>query len=609
MQKILNLVVILLTMMLALASCSKQNMKAQNRYTTDGEVFKPMADAAELEILYDQFWQDSLKLNPIQATQVGDSRYNDQWPNNASQAQREKVEAFQREWLARLSALNPSGLEAQARLSFDILHANLSRRVASDRFPDWKMPVNQFRSVVNMAPQLGSGRGAQPFKTVKDYDNWLARANQLPLIFDTTIENMRIGLRDGVTQPKVLMQKVLPQIDSLLKGSVEENIFWMPIKNMPKEFSARDAERLNNAYRELIEVKILPAYRRMRVFIENEYLPKCRDSFSISALPDGQAWYAHLVKQHTTTDMSPEQIHNLGLSEVARIQMQMRGVMQSVGFKGELKEFFAYMTAPSEFTFANEADLLKAYNDFRARVDAGIPKLFSLTPRAGFEIRPIEAFRAASAAGGSYQGPSLDGKRAGIFYINTFDLPSRKTWDMEALYLHEAVPGHHFQIALKQELEGLPMFRRFGSETAFSEGWGLYAESLGKELGVYTDPYQYFGRLQAELWRAIRLVVDTGLHSKNWTREQVIQYMKDNSATTDTEAISETERYIAVPGQALAYKIGEQKILQLRKRAEAKLGANFDPREFHAEILKDGSLPLGVLEAKIERWLENSNIH
>jgi uncharacterized protein (DUF885 family) len=277
--------------------------------------------------------------------------------------------------------------------------------------------------------------------------------------------------------------------------------------------------------------------------------------------------------------------------------------MQQVGFKGELKDFFAFMTSDKQFQFASEDALLTAYRALETKANAATPALFSLTPKAPFEIRPVEPFRAESAAGGSYMPPSEDGSRPGVFYVNTFDLPSRKTWDAEALFLHEAIPGHHFQIALQQELGELPKFRRFGGETAFAEGWGLYAESLGKEMGFYTDPYQYFGRLQAELWRAIRLVVDTGLHSKNWTREQVIEYMKANSATTDVEAVAETERYIAIAGQALAYKIGELKIKELRARAEAALGERFDIRGFHAEVLKDGAVPLSVLEAKIDRWV------
>jgi uncharacterized protein (DUF885 family) len=341
----------------------------------------------------------------------------------------------------------------------------------------------------------------------------------------------------------------------------------------------------------------------MRDFIRDEYMPATRDTVGLSALPDGEAWYAYNVRNSTTTDMTPEQIHQIGLDEVARIQAEMRAVMQQVGFEGELKDFFKHLTTSDQFKFESEEALLAAYNGLREKVEAGVPPLFSRTPKAGFEIRPVEAFRAASQAGGSYQSPSEDGTRPGIFYVNTYDLPSRKTWDMEALFLHEAIPGHHFQIAMQQELTDLPKFRRFGGETAFAEGWGLYAESLGKELGVYTDSYQYFGRLQAELWRAIRLVVDTGIHAKGWTRDQTIAYMLENSAASETESVSETERYIAIPGQALAYKVGELKIQELRDRAEAALGDGFDIRAFHAAVLEDGSLPLDVLEAKIDRWI------
>src|SRR5687768_9459104 len=305
----------------------------------------------------------------------------------------------------------------------------------------------------------------------------------------------------------------------------------------------------------------------------------------------------------TTTDKTPAQIHDIGLAEVARIQGEMREVMKQVGFKGTLQEFFAYVGSDKKFEFATEEELLKDYRALEARVNAGVPQLFSLTPKAAFEIRPVEPFRNQSAAGGSYMRPSQDGTRPGIFYVNTYDLPSRKIWDAESLFLHEAIPGHHFQLALQQELTGLPKFRRFGGETAFAEGWGLYAESLGKALGVYTDPYQYFGRLQNELWRAIRLVVDTGLHSKGWSRQQVIDYMLENSAESEVQSTAEAERYIAWPGQALGYKIGELKIQELRARAEKALGEKFDVREFHAEVLKDGSVPLFVLQAKIDRWI------
>ena len=323
----------------------------------------------------------------------------------------------------------------------------------------------------------------------------------------------------------------------------------------------------------------------------------------LDALPDGMAWYAFSARQQTTSDLTPEAIHQIGLDEVARIHEQMRGVMAETQFEGSLQDFFRFMQTDRRFEFRSEEQLLEHYRAIEQKIEAKVPELFSLTPKAGFEIRPVEAFRAESAAGGSYMSPSEDGSRPGIFYVNTFDLPTRKRWDAEDLFLHEAIPGHHFQLALQQELTDLPAFRRFGGETAYIEGWGLYAESLGKELGLYADPYDYFGRLQGELWRAVRLVVDTGLHSKGWTRQQVLDYMFENSSVSEPDAIAEAERYIAWPGQALAYKIGELKIQELRKRSEAALGEAFDIREFHAEVLRDGALPLPLLEAKIDAWI------
>jgi uncharacterized protein (DUF885 family) len=561
--------------------------------------------AQRLESLYADYWEESLKLNPLSATYVGDPRYNHLLPNFYTAEYRERTLQFNKRWLATIEAVGADGLDGQARLSFDIFTRDLRNDIEATRFPGWMQPLNQFGGLPGQFAQLGSGTGAQPFKTVKDYDNWLARAAHLPELLASMQANMRIGMQSGVVQPKVLMLKVLPQLDALIKDKPEDTLYWRPVTNFPAEFSAADRARLTTAFRSLIAEQIMPSYRELRRFVQDDYLPACRDTVSMAALPDGEAWYAFRARTLTTTALPPAQIHDIGLKEVARIQGEMREVMRQVGFTGELKDFFAHLTDRKNYVFASEEELLKAYNALNARVNAGVPRLFSLTPKASFEIRPVEEFRAASAAGGQYQGPSEDGTRPGIFYVNTHDLPTRKTWDAEALFLHEAIPGHHFQIALQQELGELPKFRRFGGETAFIEGWGLYAESLGKELGVYADPYSYFGRLQAELWRAIRLVVDTGLHSKGWTREQVIAYMLENSATSETEAVSETERYIAIAGQALAYKIGELKIKELRARAERELGARFDPREFHAEVLRDGSVPLDVLEMKIDRWISS----
>ena len=559
--------------------------------------------AAQLEKLYAQYWEETLKLNPIQATFQGDPRYNDQLPDFLSAQYRQQTHDFNTRWLKTVKDIGSEGLDGQALISYEIFVRNAEQALESEQFPGWMLPMDQFNNIAGFIAQLGSGTSAQPFKTVKDYDNWLARGARIPPIFDTAVANMREGMKTGVVQPKALMVKVLPQFDALIKDKPEETLFWGPITNMPKDFSAADKERLTAAYRDMIGQQLMPAFRKMRGFIADEYMAKTRSTPGMDALPNGKAWYAFNARNSTTTDKSPEEIHQIGLNEVARIHGEIGKVMQEVGFKGSLQDFFKFMQTDKRFSFKSEEDLLKYYRSLEAKINQKIPEQFSLIPKSPFEIRPVEAFRAQSMAGGQYYPPSEDGSRPGIFYVNTYDLPTRKTWDAEDLYLHEAIPGHHFQIALQQELTNLPAFRRFGGETAFAEGWGLYAESLGKDLGVYTDPYSYFGYLQNELWRAIRLVVDTGLHSKGWSREQVIKYMLDNSAESETQSTAEAERYMAIPGQALAYKIGELKIQELRDRAEKALGDKFDVREFHAEVLKDGAVPLSVLEGKIDRWI------
>jgi uncharacterized protein (DUF885 family) len=561
--------------------------------------------AARLDRLYQQFWEENLKLNPIQATFQGDNRYNDQLPNFYSADFRRQAHDFTVRWLDKVQKVGSDGLSGQDLLSYEIFVRSAKDSLEGEQYPDWMLPVNQMGSIATFAAQLGSGTGAQPFKTVKDYDNWLARGERLPLLVDSIIGNMREGMRAGVVQPRALMVKVVPQYDAIIKDKPEDSVFWGPIGTMPKDFSDADKARLTAAYRDMIGQKIMPSFRKLRNFIADDYLPATRASVGMDKLPNGAAWYAYNVRTTTTTDMTPAQIHQLGLDEVARIHGEIGEVMKQVKFKGSLQDFFKYMRSNKKFQFKSEDALLTYYRSLEARINQRIPEQFSLLPKAGFEIRPVESFRAKSAAGGEYQGPSEDGSRPGIFYVNTFDLPSRKTWAAEDLFLHEAIPGHHFQISLQQELKDVPAFRRFGGNTAYVEGWALYTESLGKDLGVYETPYDYFGRLQDELWRAIRLVTDTGLHSKGWTRDQVIKYMLDNSAASETDATAEAERYIAWPSQALAYKIGELKIQELKKRAKAALGNDFDVREFHAEVLKDGSVPLDVLEAKVDRWISS----
>ncbi|GAA5080020.1 DUF885 domain-containing protein [Lysobacter panacisoli] len=561
------------------------------------------AKAARLNALYEQYWEELLKLNPLQATFQGDSRYNDQLPNTLSAQYRKQMHDFNTRWLKTVKDVGSDGLDGQQLLSWQIFVRDREKSLEAEKFPGWQIPINQFYNLAATAAQLGSGTGAQPFKTVQDYDNWRKRASQVPTLFDQAIANSREGVKHGVVQPRALMEKVIPQLDALIKPKAEDTLFWGPVKTFPASFSDADKQRLTNEYRAMIEGELMPAYRELRTYIADDYLPKTRTTSGMGALPNGAAWYAFNARNSTTTNLTPAQIHQIGLDEVTRIHGEIAKVMQQVGFKGSMKEFFAFMQTDPRFTFNDEPALLAYYRGLEAKINQKIPEQFSLTPKAPFEIRPVEAFRAQSAAGGSYMRPSQDGSRPGIFYVNTYDLPTRKTWDAEDLYLHEAIPGHHFQLALQQELTNLPKFRRFGSETAFSEGWGLYAESLGRDLGVYEDPYSQFGYLQNELWRAIRLVVDTGLHSKGWTREQVIAYMLDNSAESETQSTAEAERYMAIPGQALAYKMGELKIQEVRAKAEKALGPKFDIRQFHAEVLKDGSVPLEILEGKIDRWI------
>lgn len=592
-----------LSLATVLAACSPSTPPAADAAAQ----LAPGEKAAQLNQLYADYWEGVLKLNPLQATFQGDDRYNDQLPDMGSAEYRKQVHDFTAQWLDKARKIGDAGLGGQDLLSYRIFVDEQQQSLDGEKFPGWMLPVNQMGSTVSYAVMLGSGQVAQPFKTVKDYDNWLARAARIPVLLDTEIGNMREGMAAGVVQPRVLMEKVVPQFDALLTTKAEDSQFWGPIKQMPADFPAAEKERLTAAYRTLIEQQLMPAIKKQRDFIANDYLPASRDTVGLDALPDGKAWYAFSAKQMTTTEQTPEQIHAIGLKEVERIHGEMHKVMEQVGFKGSLQDFFTFMQHDKQFEFKSEDALLAHYRGLEAKIEANVGKLFSLTPKAGFEIRPVEAFRAKSAAGGSYMTPSEDGSRPGIFYVNTFDLPTRKTWDAEDLFLHEAIPGHHFQLALQQELQGVPAFRRFGGQTAFIEGWGLYAESLGKDLGVYTDPYSYFGRLQGELWRAVRLVVDTGLHSKGWSRQQVLDYMFANSSVSEPDAIAEAERYIAWPGQALAYKTGELKIQELRKRAEQKLGDRFDIREFHAEVLKDGSVPLDVLDGKIERWIEGKD--
>lgn len=561
------------------------------------------AESRKLNTLFEAYFEETLRLNPVLATSIGDPRYNDRFEVSISPEWRARAERLDRDYLERVKAIDPKLLSGQDLLSYEIFRAGRELDLEGYRYPSHLIPLNQFYSTPNFFAQLGSGGGLQPFETVKDYDDFLKRLDGFVAWTDQAIVNMREGIAKGYTLPRVLGERVLPQLQAHVVAKPEDSLYFGPVRDMPADFSAADRERLTAAYRAAIETKVVPSYRRLHDFMRDEYLPKSRTSVGLDALPDGKAWYEYNVRDVTTTDYTPAQIHEIGLSEVARIRGEMKGVMEKVGFKGTLDEFFVFLNTDPQFVHPSREALVQGYVDIKNRVNPELPRLFETLPKADYEVRAVEPFREKSAAGGSYQAASEDGSRPGIFYANAYDLKARPKWAMEALSLHEGNPGHHFQITLQREQKDLPKFRRFGGYTAYSEGWGLYAESLGPELGLYVDPYQYFGMLEGELFRAIRLVVDTGLHSKGWTREQVLDYIEENSATSEARRVSETERYIAIPGQALAYKIGQLKLLELRSRAQRELGDRFDLRKFHTVILADGPLPLDVLEAKVDRWI------
>lgn len=557
----------------------------------------------QLDELYEECFDRSMELKLIYATFIGDNRYNDRLSNNIGPEHIEKTSALTRECLDRLLAIGSGGLSGQDLLSFRIFQRNQEENLAGEKFPGELMPLNQFRSTPNFFAQMGSGASLHPFRTVKDYQDFLGRIDGFVIWMHQARDNMRAGMEKGLVQPRVLMEKVVPQLAAHIVDDVEQSLFYRPIQNMPESFSEDQRATLTAAYRDAIENKLVPVYGMLRDFVRDEYLPATRATVGMKDLPDGDAWYAYLVATTTTTDLSAQAIHEIGLAEVERIHGSMQAVMDEVDFDGTLKEFFEFLNSDPQFYFAEREQLIDGYRALREEVHAKALKVFDRLPKADYEIRAVEPFREKTSSGGSYMRPSPDGSRPGVFYANAYDLKARPKWAMQALFLHEAVPGHHFQGALTLEIEGLPRFRKFGGYTAYSEGWGLYAESLGKEIGMYEDPYQYFGALNAELWRAIRLVVDTGLHYQGWTRQQVLDYMYANSATKEAEAVAEAERYIAIPSQALAYKIGQLKISELRARAESALGERFDIKVFHRQVLEDGPLPLSVLDAKIDRWI------
>ncbi|HEX8505475.1 MAG TPA: DUF885 domain-containing protein [Hymenobacter sp.] len=555
--------------------------------------------------LFNSYWEENSRLDPLSATAYGDNRYNNILPNNQTRAFRDTLRNFYQGYLTRLQQFDREKLNENDQISYDIFEYEMKHGLAGLKLNSWMMPANQFYGLPITLGQYGSGQGNQPFKTVKDYDNWLGRVHGFTAWTDSAIANFRVGMRTGVVLPRVLVERMIPQLQApdVVVTDPTKSLYYGPITRFPKDFSDADKTRLTAAYKQAILTELVPSYKKLGTFLKNEYRPKARATSGIDAVPGGKEIYAYDVKYETTTDKTPAEIYQTGLKEVARLRADMEKIKAEVGFKGDLPAFFTYLNTDAQFRpYKKPEEVLAAFENIHQRMLPNLKTMFGRTPKTPFEIRETEKFREASASAEYNQG-SPDGSRPGIFYVPIPDATKFATTSgMESLFLHEAIPGHHYQISLTQENTALPKFRRFGFQNAYVEGWALYCESLGPELGLFKDPYQRMGALGDEMLRAVRLVVDTGLHSRQMTREQAIEYLLANLSTTRDEATSAIERYMAIPGQALGYKIGQLKIRELRAKYEKQLGSKFKLSAFHDELLKDGSMPLAVLEKKMDAW-------
>ena len=549
----------------------------------------------------------NLKRNPIGALFRGDLRYAHTLGDGITDQYYAAERAAAEQELEALSAIPRDQLNATDQLAYDVFKYNRTNTLRGLQ-PDMLAltavrPINHFFGVHTFYPTFASGKGTAPFKTLEDYENNLKRHKDFVVFLDRAIGRFRQGMESGVVDTKLTTRNMIEQLDAQLKLKPEDSPYYGPVTQFPDSIGEADRTRLTQQYRAAITDEIYPALKRLRDFFQAEYLPVAREGHGLMHMKGGDKLYRYLIEQTTTLPMTPDEIHQIGLSEVARITGEMEKVKQEVGFSGTLQQFFEHLRTDPKFKEKSRESLTQRYYDIGKKVDAQIARYFSTIPKTPLKIEPYPEFREKFEAGGSYNPGNPDGSRPGIFYFNAYDLPSRTTPGITTLYLHEGAPGHHFQISLARENEALPPFMRFGGTTAFNEGWGLYAETLGYDMGLYQDPYQRFGTLSDEMLRAMRLVVDTGIHSKGWTRDQAIQYMLDHSDMGRTDVTAEVERYIAIPSQATAYKVGALTIQRLRKKAEAELGPKFDIRDFHAQVLMTGSLPLSILEQKIDRWI------
>ena len=553
---------------------------------------------ATLHQLFDSEWERGLREDPTSATYVGDHRYDALWPD-LSAAANQRSDAGDRAVLAQLAAIPAESLSATEQLNRELFRRLYQGRVDAYDYGTRFTPVSHKGSIATAA-ELAE---LIDFKTAKNYEDWIARIQGLGPAVDQTIDLMREGVRRKQVQPRIIMERVPKQIEAQIVADPTTSAFYAPFKSMPDSIPAAEQARLRAAATQAIAGTAVPAFKRLKTYVERDYLPKCRDTVGIWDTPGGDAWYQKRIEWYTTTKLTADEIHQIGLQEVARIRGEMDKIIAQVGFQGTFPEFLQYLRTDPKFRYTDPQQLLQAYMVMAKRIDPLLPRYFGKLPRLTYGVRPIPEQSAPDTTTAYYQPGSQDGTRAGYYYVNLYKPEERPTYEIPVLTIHEAVPGHHLQISLGQELGDLPRFRRDFEATAFIEGWALYSESLGEEMGLYDDPYAKFGQLTYDMWRAVRLVVDTGMHAKHWTRQQAIDFFKANAAKTELDIVNEVDRYIAWPGQALAYKIGQMRIQALRREATATLGPKFDLRAFHDVVLGSGSVPLDVMEANVRRWM------
>jgi uncharacterized protein (DUF885 family) len=554
--------------------------------------------AKDLHALFDAEWERGLRENPTAATYIGDHRFDDRWPDLSPAALKASYEG-DKAVIAALDKVDPNQLSPEDQLNRDLFRRQYEAEIASYEYGERYTPLSQGSGLASMHRMAD----VVVFKSVQDYEQWLARIGTIDQLVDQNIALMREGVKRGQVPPKIIMQRVPPQLDKQIVADPTRSPFYEAFEKMPDSIPAVEQARLQAAARAAITKTVVPSYTKLKQYVVDDYLPQARDTFGLWDTPNGVARYAELARFYTTTNLTPDEIHAIGLKEVARIRGEMMKVIAKTGFKGSFDEFLAYLRTDPKFRYTDSKELLTAYEAMAKRVDPKLPQYFGKLPRMPYGVRQIAEQVAPDTTTAYYQGPAMDGKRAGYYYVNLYQPEQRPKYEIPVLTIHEAVPGHHLQISLAQELGELPQFRRDFEATAFVEGWALYSESLGEEMGFYDDPYDKFGQLTYEMWRAVRLVVDTGLHHKHWSRQQAIDYFKANAAKTELDIINEIDRYIGNPGQALAYKIGELKIKQLRGEATSQLGDKFDIRAFHDVVLGSGAIPLDVLEANVHRWI------